>query len=236
VKLIIANEISKAYPDLRIGVVVARGITNRSRDDRLEELKRKIEDEIRNKYSTEILASHPYIWAWRETYRSFGVKPKKYNPTCEALIRRILNGERIPNINVAVDLYLLVEAEFLLPCGGYDLNKIYGDVHLRYSKGGEEFFPLGSQVVEETNPSEVVYSDAQRILTRKWNFRDSDFTKIEAGSMNIALFTEAARKEIPTKALTEFTERLKDLLNRFCDGCSESMLIDAKQKLEWDIS
>jgi len=232
-KLKISNKIFSTYPNLRIGIVVARGIKNRLKDDTLEELKRKRELNLRQKYTSETLSAHPYIWAWRETYRSFGVKPKKYNPTCEALIRRILAGERIPNINIAVDAYLLLETEFFLPCGGYDLDKVYGDIYLRHSDGGEIFNPLGNpDTVEETNPDEVVYSDDKRILTRKWNFRDCDFTKITVNSTNVAFFVEAAREEILSEDVQKFILELENLLSRFCGGIIESFMADAK-KLEW---
>jgi len=233
--LTIAEEIRNTYRDLRIGVVVASDIKNRAIDSELEEFKRKTEISIREKFTSDTLVNHPFIWAWRETYRSFGVKPKKYNPTCEALIRRILDGEKIPSINVAVDSYLLAEAEFMLPCGGYDLDRVSGDISLRFSKGLEKFYPLGSHEVEETNSGEVVYADRLRILTRKWNFRDCDFTKITTKSANIGLFIEAAKKEIPTEALERFTGRLKDLLRRFCEGNVHSFLVGVQEKLEWII-
>jgi DNA/RNA-binding domain of Phe-tRNA-synthetase-like protein len=161
---------------------------------------------------------HPYIAAWRETYRSIGVKAKKYNPTCEALMRRILEGEPIPRINTVVDTYLVVEAETFLPCGGYDLDRIQGDITLRYSPGNEPFVPLGGGTQEETNTGEVVYADSKTILTRKWNFRDADSTKITLDSKNIALFSEAAVPQIPTNAVSAFVGRLKSLLQKFCGG------------------
>ena len=162
--------------------------------------------------------NHPYIAAWRETYRSFGVKAKKYNPTCEALIRRILDGESIPRINTVVDTYLQVEAETFLACGGYDLDKIQDDITLRHSSGNEPFTPLGGGVEEQTYTGEIVYADSKVILTRKWNYRDADTTKIATASKNIALFSEAAVPQIPSIAVSQFTERLELLLQKFCGG------------------
>lgn len=223
------------YPELRIGIVVGRDVNNASGNDELEAMKRQAEAALREKFSSQTLVNHPYVAAWRETYRSFGVKAKKYNPTCEALVRRILDGERIPRINVVVDTYLLTEAEMLLPCGGYELDKVKGDIELRFSSGSEVFHPLGGKEVEETNPGEVVYSDDERILTRKWNYRDCEATKITVASRNVALFSEAAYKQIPDTTVATFAKRLTSLLKKFCGGEVAAKIANVSDSREWDL-
>lgn len=235
-RFIVSDDIAESYPQLRIGIVVAKNIQNAGGNQELDSLKRLAEEKIRNNFASQTLVNHPYIAAWRETYRSIGVKAKKYNPTCEALIRRILDGERIPTINLAVDAYLLVETETLLPCGGYDLEKVQGDITLRFSSGSEPFNPLGGGVPEETNPGEVVYSDSKAVLTRKWNFRDADSTKITSSTKNVALFSEAAMTQIPTEAISSFTEKLKLYLEKFCGGEIRTFIASVEQgSLSWEI-
>jgi len=235
-RFIISDEVAKSYPDLRIGIIVAKIAANAQGNDELEAMKRSVETKIRENYSSQTLVNHPYVAAWRETYRSIGVKAKKYNPTCEALIRRILEGEPIPRINAVVDSYLLVEAETFLPCGGYDLDRIQGDITLRYSPGNEPFVPLGGGTHEETNTGEVVYADSKTILTRKWNFRDADSTKITLDSKNIALFSEAASPQIPTDAVSVFIERLESLLQKFCGGEIRDFIASVDRgALSWEI-
>jgi len=235
-RFIISQEVAQSYPNLRIGIIVARNTINGQGNDELETLKRSVEAKVRDNYSSQTLVNHPYIAAWRETYRSFGVKAKKYNPTCEALIRRILDGEHIPRISTVVDSYLEVEVETFLPCGGYDLDRIQGDIRLRHSPGNEPFTPLGGGVEEQTNTSEIVYADSKVILTRKWNYRDADTTKITTASKNIALFSEAALDEIPTSAVSQFTESLKLLLQKFCGGEIRSFIASVGGgTLAWEI-
>jgi DNA/RNA-binding domain of Phe-tRNA-synthetase-like protein len=236
-RFVISKEVAKSYPNLRIGIVVAKIATNTQGNDELEAMKRSVETKVRDNYSSQTLVHHPYIAAWRETYRSIGVKAKKYNPTCEALMRRILEGEPIPRINTLVDTYLLVEAETFLPCGGYDLDRIQGDITLRYSPGNEPFVPLGGGgTQEETNTGEVVYADSKTILTRKWNYRDADATKITIASKNIALFSEAALPQIRTDAVSVFIERLKSLLQKFCGGEIRAFIASVDEgTLLWEI-
>jgi len=121
-KFKISRNIASKYLDLKIAVLIATQLKVNTENEELKTLKRKVETEIRNKFTPKTLVKHPFIAAWRSTYRSFGVRPKKYKPTAEALIRRILHGETIPTINTLVDSYLIVECEHFLPCGGYDLE------------------------------------------------------------------------------------------------------------------
>jgi DNA/RNA-binding domain of Phe-tRNA-synthetase-like protein len=234
-KLKIAGEIQKKYPNLKIGVVVAHDITNRKNDPMLEQLKSEIENKLQNsEWTSERLLEHPFIAAWRDTYRSFGIKPKKYMPTAESLIKRVLKGDKLPQISVVVDAYLVVELEHFLPIGGYDLDTIEGDITLRFSPGNEPFIPLGGGS-NETKPGEVVYSDDKRVLTVRWNFLDCDETKITLDTKNFALFMEAADPRIPTEALEKATARLQQILEQFCPGIYKSFIVNAIKALEWEI-
>ena len=64
------------------------------------------------------VTDHPHIHCWREAYRSFGAKPKKYLSSIENLVRRTLEGEPIRPILPLVDIYNAVSLEHLLPVGG----------------------------------------------------------------------------------------------------------------------
>lgn len=231
--LIIAEEVAGRYPHLRIGVLIGKGVTVQRKTDELEKLKQEKVAELRQKYDSDNLISNPNIAAWRRTYRSFGVKPKRYRPTAEALLRRLIKGEEIPIINTAVDSYLVVETEYLLPIGGYDLDRISGNIKLRISLGREAFQPLGSTQEETTNEGEIVYSDDTRVLTRKWNFRDCDTTKITLNTKTIGLFTEAAEEDIDTKIISESLENLRRYIQKFCGGKTEVFIADVHKKLEW---
>ena len=233
--LVIEKKIAEAYPDLRIGVLVARGINNRGKSQELEDLKQRKTHEFRHKFILDTLYKHPYIFAWQETYRSFGVKPKKNPPTAEALLMRLLKGADLPTISKVVDLYLVVETEFLLPIGGYDLDRISGDIVLRFSDGSEPFLPLGANKEEFTKHREVVYANCERVLTRKWNYRDCDYSKIIEDSTNIILLTEAALATISTDHILDSLDGLKKYMGQFCGGNIRTFLADVKHSLEWEL-
>lgn len=222
----ISEEIKRRYPDLAIGVVIGRNVSNQKKHSDLEQFKHDSEDKLRNSpWSSKDLSEHPFIAAWRDTYRSFGVNPKKYTPTAESMVKRILKGNTLPNISTIVDAYLAVEINCFLPIGGYDLDTISGNITLRLSPGGEPFYPLGGSEQKLTKPGEVVYSDDKQVLTTKWNFLDCDSTKITLDTKNFILCIERADSRIPIDSLKETTNSLRKTLEQFCPGDYENFII-----------
>jgi lysyl-tRNA synthetase class 2 len=101
--------------------------------------------------------------------------------------------------------------------GGFDLDRVVSDIQLRYSKGGEIFKPLGAGKEEETYEGEVVYADEKRILTRRWNFRDADYTKITRNTSYLVMFLDASPMISLEKVKTAIDE-LRELYEKYCGG------------------
>jgi DNA/RNA-binding domain of Phe-tRNA-synthetase-like protein len=225
-RFIIRQDVFELFPGLKIGVVVGRGLTigKRSRDQEAlieANIKKLIE-----KTADRELADFENIRAWRDTYRTFGVNPKKYKPTAEAFLHRIIKGHPFPGINTAVDAYLAAELVTMLPIGGYDLAAISGDICLRVSPGNELFRPIGGGQDEYTVPGEIVYSDDRIVLTRKWNYRDSDDTKITENSQDIILACEAALPEIDEQDVIRTLDKITEYETRFCQGEYKRHVLD----------
>ena len=231
-KLTVSDGVAQRFPNLRIAVLVARHIDNEGVDFKLDALKKMAARALYHEWTSERLAELPEIKVWRNAYRSFGVKPKTSRPTAEAFLRRLIKGEPFPTISKVVDSYLLAETKFYLPVGGYDLDTISGDIILRFSRGAEPFTPIGSDDSEVTQPGEVVYADATRILTRKWNFRDCDTSKVTESSTNVALFTEAPFSSIVTSRLTQSIDSIACSIREYCGGTTTRMLLDCSVQRE----
>ena len=157
----------------------------------------------------ESLMAHSNVRIWRQAYQRFGAKPTKFRPTHEAFARRLLKDPAWPAINPIVDVYLTNQVAHLLPHGGYDRASLDGDLCLGRSPGGEAFAPLGGGE-ERTERGEVVYRDAGRVLTRRWNHRDSELTRITGETRRPLLFVEAL-DGIPAPAVED---ALADLARR----------------------
>jgi DNA/RNA-binding domain of Phe-tRNA-synthetase-like protein len=226
-KLVISDEIRAKYPDLRVGIVVANNIINSEYADGLKDYSGKMFQEFARTFSSEKkLSGIKNIIAWQNIYRSFGVNPKKKCPTAEALLSRVIRTGFVPCINPAVDSYLIAETLHNLPIGGYDLNKIDGDITLRFSPGGESFLGIGSQDAENTSPGEVIYSDYSRILTRRWNYRDCEYSKIDNTTTSLALFVEGPISEIQDAEIRETILEISSNLGKYCNATTKELFLD----------
>src|SRR6266699_1318303 len=79
----------------------------------------------------------PQVEATRKAYRALGKDPARYRGSAEALLRRVIAGKGLPQINAVVDVINLVSVESRLPIGLYDLGHVSGDIVFRAGRAGE---------------------------------------------------------------------------------------------------
>lgn len=191
-RLNVSEEVLHLFPHITLGIL--RGSISSARSDlrdTVTHLRAKALASLSALAPTpEALAEVKNVSVWREAYKTFGTKPTKFRPTHEALARRLMKDGVWPDINPIVDIYLTNQIDHLLPHGGYDATTLAGDLSLYISPGNELFEPLGGGQ-EATEPGEIVYRDQQRVLTRRWNYRDCDATKITEHTTDFVLMIEA---------------------------------------------
>jgi DNA/RNA-binding domain of Phe-tRNA-synthetase-like protein len=85
----------------------------------------------------------PQILATRAAYKALGKDPARYRGSAEALLRRVIAGKGLPQINAVVDVINLVSVESRLPIGLYDLAHVSGDVVFRAGRVGETYKGIG---------------------------------------------------------------------------------------------
>jgi len=89
-----------------------------------------------------VLAS-PQVEATRKAYKALGKDPARYRGSAEALLRRVVAGKGLPQINAVVDVINLVSVESRLPIGLYDLGHVVGDLVFRAGRAGERYKGIG---------------------------------------------------------------------------------------------
>jgi DNA/RNA-binding domain of Phe-tRNA-synthetase-like protein len=189
-RLTVSDEVCTSFPGLRILTVAVSGFDAHSPwpelDARFADLQARA-----GELPADGAGDDPHIAAWHAAYRAFGTNPRRQRPSAEALRRRLARSGRLPRINPAVDCYNLISASFGVPAGAFDLGQVRGDIVVRFADGSEEFTPLGEPcTTEHPNPGEVVYTDAGGVLTRHWNHRDADRTKVTPESEEIVFLLE----------------------------------------------
>ncbi len=186
----IEKNIFKKYPSTSIGFVVASIKVNKP-NEQTNKLKASLASSLKSIKLTEYnLEKHPQIKAWHTIYKDFEV-PETYISSVEALVKRVLSGS-LWNISNIVDLYNSCSVLTMLPMGGYDLEKIKGDIVLRYGKAGEVVQPLGKSDTGKVNEKHVVYADDEKVLCWLWNYKDSKLSCIDSDTRQAIFFIDAA--------------------------------------------
>ncbi len=68
----------------------------------------------------------------------------------------------------------------------------------------------------------------KRVLCRRWNWRNADFSKISPGSRNVAINVDGMVPAISRPEVEQATEELAQLLARFCGGAVTTYYVDAR--------
>lgn len=217
-KFIIDKQIFEKFPTLNIGIIIAKNINNIGSIDEIQNQLRIIETEIRNKYNLETLSQTPKIDVWRKAYSSFGAKPKENKSSVESLHRLVLQGINLKHINKLVDIYNYISLKHMLPVGGEDLNKINGDLILTFAKENEiPVLLLGDKEPRPPHAGEIIYKDNISTICRRWNWRETDRTKLTEETQNCILVIEGLLP-LTKNDIEQATIELKELIQKYCNG------------------
>lgn len=135
-KIVVSLEIESVCPTF-VGAAVEAQVTNSSYSEALWDEIHALEDKYRQELTTESLKQLPGIAATRSVYKACGKDPSRYRPASEQLIRRMLQGKELYQIDTLVDLVNLASIAFGYSIGGFDADKFVGDT-LTLGVGREE--------------------------------------------------------------------------------------------------
>src|SRR5207249_8869178 len=133
------DNLKTRIPGVTFGTVTIQGVTVHERDERLWNHIEALSAKRAREFSLEKLSESKQIAAVRGLQKSFGFDPARYRPSSEALLRRVLKGQGLYQINTAVDVNNLCSLEFLLPMCSYDLSNVEGQVRVRVGEAGEAY-------------------------------------------------------------------------------------------------
>jgi len=231
-KFKIDPQILENYPIRGIGIIIAKNINNHNNDYKIIENLREQESEIRNNFNPQLLEEQPDLIKWRNIFKQFGANPEKHFSSIESLLKRILGGQSIPDINPLVNLYNTISIKHIIPCGGEDLDQLCGDLELSIATGKEIFSAIGQTKIKHPSPNEIIYKDTISVTSRKWNWRECDRTKFTVDSKNIVLIFEIIDSISINKANTILQET-SSLIQNNLGGDIETKILD-KNNLEYD--
>ena len=219
-KFIIEKPVWDLFPELSVGIVVAKGVDNS--DAKEEELKAELtaaleaaNEEAKKHLTSDVISENEVVAVWRKAYQQFKTK-KGVRCSIEALLKRASKGNAVSNINPLVDIYNVISLKYALPCGGEDLDKFVGDLRLTQTvDGNDEFLALGDEENDNTLPGEVCYLDDAGAVCRCFNWRDGIRTMLTENTTNAFLIIECVdpnRKDVMEQAIADLAEQIQTKL------------------------
>lgn len=142
IDITISDEILAACPHFHFSAILC----NVKNSPHNEELWKEIDAfsaDFRTKHKMEDIGKRKAIAATRQAYKNLGKDPSRYRPSAEALCRRIIKDINLYQIDTLVDLVNLVSLKTGYSIGGFDADKIKGNLVLGVGKAGEKFEAIG---------------------------------------------------------------------------------------------
>ena len=143
IKVIVSDEIERVCPGF-VGACVEADVVNTPYCEGLWEEIRVLGEQYKATLTTESLKEMSGIAATRRVYKACGKDPSRYRPASEQLIRRMLQGKELYQIDTLVDLINLASIRFGYSIGGFDASKFVGDtLTLGIGRAGEPYEGIG---------------------------------------------------------------------------------------------
>ncbi|MFT6148537.1 MAG: DNA/RNA-binding domain of Phe-tRNA-synthetase-like protein [Saprospiraceae bacterium] len=141
----ITEAIKSKCPNFRLGIISCSVQISDNQADLWAEINTKIVE--LETMETAAISKIPTIAATRKGYKALGKDPARYRPSAEALLRRVVKGKGLYKINNVVDLLNLVSISTGFSIGGYDADKIEGDVELGVGEVNEPYEGIGRGIL-----------------------------------------------------------------------------------------
>ena len=155
----VSSEISSVCPEF-VGACVEANVVNTPYNNRLWNAIHEVESRLRSELTFDIVKALPSIAATRAVYKLCGKDPSRYRPASEQLIRRMLQGKELYQIDTLVDLVNLASIVYGYSIGGFDADKFVGsELVLGVGKEGEPYEGIGRGPLNIAGLP--VYRDAQ---------------------------------------------------------------------------
>ena len=218
-KIIVSQEIESVCP-VFVGAAVEASVVNTPYCKALWDEIHIFEEKFRKELTTESLKQLPGIAATRSVYKACGKDPSRYRPASEQLIRRMLQGKELYQIDTLVDLVNLASIAFGYSIGGFDADKFVGDtLTLGIGREGEPYEGIGRGIINIAGLP--VYRDAEGGVGTPTS--DHERTKMTLATTHLmVLINGYDDNEERVKANALF---IQDLLRRFCHSDGGKIII-----------
>lgn len=141
-KIEISEDLKQKVPELNLSCIECDVEVEEKNEQLWEKIEQKI-SELNNNLKVEDISKLPAISVSRKAYKACGKDPARYRLSAEALLRRVVKRNEIYQVNNVVDALNLVSINSGFSIGGYDADKINGDIVFGIGQKDEPYSGIG---------------------------------------------------------------------------------------------
>ena len=215
--IIVTDKISAVCPEF-VGAAVEAHVQNTTFCPELWDEINALCEDYRTRFTTVSIKEMAAIEATRRVYRACGKDPSRYRPAAEALIRRVVQGKELYQIDTLVDLINLASMKYGYSIGGFDADKFVGDtLALGVGEPGEPYEGIGRGMLNiEGMP---VYRDQKGGVGTPTS--DNERTKIDITTTHVLVLINGYDGN--TETVSANADFVKSLLERYA-GASDVVI------------
>ena len=222
--------VEQAVTDAGVKIVFAAvyGLDNHGEDPEWAAYRDKRLEELYEEYAELDVHADPVLEGFNLLHDRTGVKRRKNIPASENLIRLLKKNHGMFYINQAVDIYNLISLESKLALGAHNIDRVEGDVTLRFTDGSERFVPIGQEDPVPVAPHEYCYCDDANEVLCRLEIRQVEKTKVDEDARNVFYIVQG-NEATPYELLYETAQKIVDLTTKYCGGTGILITPDVKE-------
>ena len=211
--------VEKSVLDIGVKIVflVIEGIDNTRISPEWMEKRKGIIANLLNDYKNIDYHADPVLEGFHILHDRAGVKRRKNIPASENLIRLLNKHGDVFFINQAVDIYNIISMESKLALGAHDIDRVDGNVTLRFTDGTERFVPIGQSEPVSNNPHEYSYCDDANEVLCRLEIRQVEKTKVDEKTTN-AFYIIQGNEATDNELLLATARKILDETIKYCGG------------------
>ena len=211
--------VEQAVLDAGVKIVFAtvHGLDNHGEDPEWAAYREKRLAELSEEYAELDVHTDPILEGFNLLHDKTGVKRRKNIPASENLIKLLKKNHGMFYINQAVDIYNLISLESKLALGAHNIDRVEGDVTLRFTDGSERFVPIGQTEPVPVAPHEYSYCDDANEVLCRLEIRQVEKTKVDESARNIFYIVQG-NEATPYELLYETAQKIIDMTTKYCGG------------------
>lgn len=190
-------------------IIIEADVQNSGTSEAQKAEMQALADKIAAQYKVPEINSIPAIAATRAAYKACGKEPNRYRPSQEQLMRRIVRGLGLYNVNTLVDAGNMLSLLTGCPVGCFDADKVDGTViTLGIGKEGEPYEGIGR------GPLNIAGMPVFRDATGGFGTPTSDNVRtcLSTGTSRILVTVHLFDSQI---SANEIVERFTDIFTRY---------------------